>query len=684
MSNSNVSNGASPQTAQTGFGQAWRNLHIGRKLGIGFGILVAITLIVVGWSYFGSAEATNKINLTEDVRVPTALDSASAQADLLRMLASTRSYLVLGEPQYRDEYGQNLQAFEADLAKLGDRSADLNSDNRRSLEELIGLLKQWSPLPDELFDLRDDQLRREPALRILLEDASDSYGGVLRDINGLIEIQVRLAASAEEIKADDIELLKDMVNFQFSFAQMISGLRGYVTTSRPLFKGEYETQFRINEAAWERLTKKRDQMPSAQQLIFDSIVANRERFLKYPPQMFEILEDPEGRGRVDLYRFRTEAVPLTGDMLKLLDKMTEDQQALLQSDLKEGRADLTTARIFTLFGGGLAVVLGAVLAYIFQTNIAGAVVRLTEVAERIRGGDLEAQAAVESRDEIGTLAATFNNMTGQLRQTLLQVRKEKTRADNLLEVVIPIGVELASEKDFNRLLEKMLLEAKSFCHADAGVLYLLTEDNRLEFVIVRNDTLNIARGGTTGKDVTYTQLMMPLPLYDQKTGEPNHQTIATHVALTGASLNIPDIDHQTGDLQFPGTEVFGRKSKYQATSHLAIPLKDSHDQVLGVMHLINAEDPESKQVISFDQNLQQMMESFSSLAVAALEAYIREQELKKEIQQLRIEIDHVKREREVKEIVEADSFQTLRAKARDLRRRRQGKQGEAGDAESDS
>ncbi len=86
--------------------------------------------------------------------------------------------------------------------------------------------------------------------------------------------------------------------------------------------------------------------------------------------------------------------------------------------------------------------------------IAGPVRRLTAVANDIRGGNLEAQARIESTDEIGILAQTFNRMTSQLRRTLSQVRKEKKRADDLLNVVIPIGVDLSSEKDFNRLLEK--------------------------------------------------------------------------------------------------------------------------------------------------------------------------------------------------------------------------------------
>jgi hypothetical protein len=78
-------------------------------------------------------------------------------------------------------------------------------------------------------------------------------------------------------------------------------------------------------------------------------------------------------------------------------------------------------------------------------------------------------------------------------------------------------------------------------------------------------------------------------------------------------------------------------------------------------------DPEGGRPILFDHNLQQMMESFSSLATAALEAYIREQSLRQEIRQLRIEIDEVKRQQQVSEIVETDFFQDLQARARAAR-----------------
>jgi HAMP domain-containing protein/GAF domain-containing protein len=360
---------------------------------------------------------------------------------------------------------------------------------------------------------------------------------------------------------------------------------------------------------------------------------------------------------------------LANDMQDLLNELVTNQQTSLTTELADGRRFLTYTSQIILVGGIIALMVGLSAVFVSRAAIANPVRRLTNVAERIRSGDLEAQATVESTDEIGTLATTFNNMTGQLRQTLVQVRKEKKRADDLLNVVIPIGVELSSEKDFNRLLENMMLEAKDFCHADASIVYLKDGD-RLKFVIVRNDSLKLAMGGTADKDITFSRLPIRLPVYDDETTSGvEHQSIAAHAAQTGKTINIAN-SQQPEMLSVYGPGVFDEKTDYHSISYLTIPLKNNAGEVLGVLQLINAQDPETRQVIPFDLNLQQMMESFSSLAVAALEAYIREQGLKQEIQQLRIEIDEAKRQKQVEEIVDSDFFQDLQAKASHYRGRR--------------
>ncbi|MDT8899923.1 methyl-accepting chemotaxis protein [Anaeroselena agilis] len=74
--------------------------------------------------------------------------------------------------------------------------------------------------------------------------------------------------------------------------------------------------------------------------------------------------------------------------------------------------------------GAIAVVaigLGALFAFILARGIAGPVQRLVEGVTLVAGGDLTRAVSVESRDEIGTLAASFNKMVADLRALVSQV-----------------------------------------------------------------------------------------------------------------------------------------------------------------------------------------------------------------------------------------------------------------------
>ncbi len=247
---------------------------------------------------------------------------------------------------------------------------------------------------------------------------------------------------------------------------------------------------------------------------------------------------------------------------------------------------------------------------------------------------------------------------------LRQLVREKQRSEALLEAVISIGVALSMERDFNRLLETILLSARSLCAADGGTLYLRTDDQTLRFEIVRNDTLNIALGGATGQPIPFT----PLPLYDE-TGQPNHHNVATHAALTGQSVNIADA-YAVAGFDFSGTRAFDQANGYRSQSFLTLPLKNPAGEVIGVLQLINAKDPETDGIIAFDQNAQKLVETLSTLATVVLEAYLREQKLRAQILELQVVLDQVTLEKQVAEITETEYFQKLRQQADQLRRKR--------------
>lgn len=252
----------------------------------------------------------------------------------------------------------------------------------------------------------------------------------------------------------------------------------------------------------------------------------------------------------------------------------------------------------------------------------------------------------------------------RVRAILTQIEREKRRSDKLLHVIIPMGVALSEAKDFDRLAEMILLEAKNLCNADGATLYLRTSDDQLRFLIMTNDSLGLMLGGTTGKEIPYG----PLPLQDE-TGTPNTRHVAAYTALEGITVNIPDAYH-AADHDFSGTRAFDEEIGYRTTSLLCIPLKDVENEVIGVMQLINARDPDTDQVMPFDQDMQQLVESLSWMETVALEAHVREAKLKRQIEELRIEVDEARRASEVAAITETEYFQQLQEQARDLRSRR--------------
>ncbi len=180
--------------------------------------------------------------------------------------------------------------------------------------------------------------------------------------------------------------------------------------------------------------------------------------------------------------------------------------------------------------------------------------------------------------------------------------------------LIRIGIALSSERDGDRLMESILLEAKAFTNADGGTLYLCTEDRRLRFAIVRNDSLDVAFGGTTGNELDFP----PLPLHDEATGKANHHNVATHAALTGETINIVDAYANTR-FDFSGTKEIDRLSGYRSQSFLTVPLKNHVGEVIGVLQLINAVDPETGAVVPFGAELESFVEALASLAAVAVD-----------------------------------------------------------------
>jgi HD-GYP domain-containing protein (c-di-GMP phosphodiesterase class II) len=178
--------------------------------------------------------------------------------------------------------------------------------------------------------------------------------------------------------------------------------------------------------------------------------------------------------------------------------------------------------------------------------------------------------------------------------------------------LIRIGTALSAERNIERLFEMIVEEAREFTCADGGTLYIMSDDEtELQFAIAQTETLNVRMGGTGGK-ITWK----PVRLLDAE-GRPNHANVSAHVALTGETVNIPDVLDTEG-FDFQGTRNFDAQTGYRSKSMLVVPMKNHENDIIGVLQLLNARSEDHKDVIPFSLECQEMTESLASQAAVAL------------------------------------------------------------------
>ncbi|HEX3537138.1 MAG TPA: HD domain-containing phosphohydrolase [Stellaceae bacterium] len=179
--------------------------------------------------------------------------------------------------------------------------------------------------------------------------------------------------------------------------------------------------------------------------------------------------------------------------------------------------------------------------------------------------------------------------------------------------LIEIGIALAAERDHNRLMEQILLGAKALTNADGGTLYLVSRDGtELRFMIMRNDTMNIALGGTTGEPIPFA----PVPLRAPD-GGPNYKNVAAAAALDGHTINIADA-YDVEKYDFSGMRAFDARTGYRSQSFLTVPLKNHDGEVVGVLQLINARS-QSGDTVPFMTELELLIEALAGQAAVALD-----------------------------------------------------------------
>jgi class 3 adenylate cyclase len=135
--------------------------------------------------------------------------------------------------------------------------------------------------------------------------------------------------------------------------------------------------------------------------------------------------------------------------------------------LDEVLAPFERLRRALLLGGGGSLVLSALLGVALSRSLTRPVKALVSATGRVAGGDYETEVRVDTRDEIGTLARAFNDMTrGLLLRERYRSVLDKVVSQDVAAELLKGDVELGGE---NRFVTVLFADIRGFTALTEGM-----------------------------------------------------------------------------------------------------------------------------------------------------------------------------------------------------------------------
>ena len=170
-----------------------------------------------------------------------------------------------------------------------------------------------------------------------------------------------------------------------------------------------------------------------------------------------------------------------------------------------------------------------------------------------------------------------------------------------LERLVDVATALSTEKNTDRILERILDEAMELTGCDGGTVYVRDGDYlRFHTVVTRSKGVRLT--AREGEDI-----IPPVPM--------GRSHVCACAALDGVKINIPDV-YASDRFDFSGAQRYDKLNGYRTCSMLVIPMEDEKGTNIGILQLINAE--EDGKIVPFDPSYEATVSALASLASVSL------------------------------------------------------------------
>jgi methyl-accepting chemotaxis protein len=402
-----------------------RNLRLGGKLMIWFIMIVVVSAGVLGGlGYFNINRMSSIIHEITNQRVPSVKNSTAVERYTLRAILNEKQYIVALNDENIDE-----TTFQ--------QSVMTNIDEiNKSLDSVDAVATQYN---DQDLLAESKEIRTVTAQ---YKDLSNSTAAKYQDNKKLVKVM-------EENGAKVTAVVKNFFGDKARKTDKISIEQ--VTILVDIWNTVFETRLNQNQYM---LTRNAEYWTALQGGI-KALVSRYDDLQEITTDPFDLLQIQQARTATDEY-FTAAQAWVTNDnaasaaLKQMADLGTKVQDTAMKAE-DAGWAATETSKAtalsvvsasgtFTLIAVIVALVLGVVMGVLIPRSIVRPVNIVAAAAEGISEGDLDQIVNIHSRDEIGSMARSFEKMIAYMKGMA-------TTAESIASGDLSVNVEPISERD---------------------------------------------------------------------------------------------------------------------------------------------------------------------------------------------------------------------------------------------
>ncbi len=389
------------------------NIGVSRKLALGFGAVLALTLILAwsGWASLGSVIQRSSL-MTEISQLNNTLTNLRI-ARLQFMLASA-------DAESTDRLDKNLQIYLAQQTKLLDTFS--NPANMAMLKEQAGYNEQYQ---HSLNDMRQGYARTNESQRVI-----DAAAARLDTLTSAIKARALQHTEQDEQRFEQLVAITQ-VREEIKQAQYL--LRIYLATPNAQNAGAVYSQL---DSALAALEQHRGMIEQNSDDVVDQV---RDVLGEYRTAI-ESLE----AATLAIAKARQEMTDQQKEIVRISDALYQFQLDRLDIESVEARSGM-------LVSTALALLFGILAAWLITRQIILPLRTTLREVERIAAGDLTTTTQITRRDELGVLQHGIQQMGTTLRELIGGIRdgvsQISSAAEELSAVTMQTSAGVNSQKE---------------------------------------------------------------------------------------------------------------------------------------------------------------------------------------------------------------------------------------------